>query len=134
MSRQSQRVVGGIHNTGSRGLPRQPDSGKASTRLRACFEDNYESPHNANNGIQLNNHLVNRQHETPMKEKTKADRDQKNSPCKKHPLDPREYPQARDSRGSAGRAEIRAQNPRVAAPRQSNRPVERSNQNQTHGR
>lgn len=69
-----------------------------------------------------------------MKEKIKTDRDQKNSPSEKHPLDPREYPLARDSRGAAGRAEIRAQNPRVAAPRQSNRPVVRSSRNQTHGR
>lgn len=69
-----------------------------------------------------------------MKEKTKADRDQKNSPSKKIPLDPREYPQARDSRGSAGRTEIRAQTPRISAPRQSNRPVVRSSRNQTHGR
>jgi hypothetical protein len=83
---------------------------------------------------QLNNHLVNRQPETPMKEKIKADRDQKNSPNKKHPLDPREFPQARDSRGSAGRTEIRAQNPRVTAPRQSDRPVVRSRGNQTPGR
>jgi len=69
-----------------------------------------------------------------MKEKTKTDRDPKKSPSKEHPLDPREYPEARDSRGAAGRTEIRAQNPRVAAPRQSNRPVVHSSRNRTHGR
>lgn len=69
-----------------------------------------------------------------MKEKTKTDRGQKKSQSKKRPLDPREYPLARDSRGSAGREEIRAKTSMVTAPRQSNRPVERSNQNQTHGR
>jgi hypothetical protein len=58
----------------------------------------------------------------------------KESASNKQPVDPRAYPLARDTRGSADRAEIRAQNPRVAAPRQSNRPVERSSQNQTHGR
>ena len=44
----------------------------------------------------------------------------------KHPLDPRENPRARDARGSADREEIRAQTPRVPAPRESNRPAERS--------
>ncbi len=44
----------------------------------------------------------------------------------KQPLDPREYPKARDSRGKAGREEIRAQTPRVPAPRQSQRPPEKS--------
>ena len=44
----------------------------------------------------------------------------------KHPMDPRDDPRARDARGSAGRDEIRAQTPRVPAPRQSNRPPERS--------
>ena len=50
----------------------------------------------------------------------------KNIVSNKHPLDPREDPRARDARGSAGREEIRAQTPRVPAPRQSNRPSERS--------
>lgn len=50
-----------------------------------------------------------------MKEKPKADRDRIHIPPSKHPLDPREYPLARDSRGSARRPEIRAQTPRVSA-------------------
>ena len=52
----------------------------------------------------------------------------KESASNKQPLDPREYPFARDSRGSAGRAEIRTKTPMVSAPRQSNRPAERSGQ------
>lgn len=51
---------------------------------------------------------------------------------KVRPLDPREYPQARDARGSAGRGEIRTKSPMVSAPRQSRRPMERSNQKRTH--
>ena len=43
----------------------------------------------------------------------------------KQPMNPREDPRARDARGSAGREEIRAQTPRVPAPRQSNRPSEK---------
>jgi len=77
---------------------------------------------------------VNRQNQTLMKQETKTDPGQKNFAGKKRPLDPREYPLARDARGSAGREEIRAKTSMVSAPRQSNRPVERSNQNQTHGR
>jgi len=69
-----------------------------------------------------------------MKEETKPGRGQINTQSKKHPLDPREYPLARDVRGAAGREEIRSNVPMIAAPRQSNRPVVRSNQNQTHGR
>ena len=46
---------------------------------------------------------------------------QKNPASKKRPLDPREHPQARDARGSAGREEIRAQGPVVSAPRQPRR-------------
>jgi len=48
----------------------------------------------------------------------------KKSTSSKKPSDPREFPLARDARGSAGREEIRAQTPRVPAPRQSNRPPE----------
>jgi len=44
----------------------------------------------------------------------------------KQPSDPREKPKARDSRGKAGREEVRAQTPRVPAPRQSLRPREQS--------
>jgi hypothetical protein len=69
-----------------------------------------------------------------MKQATKPNQAQKNSPGKKLPLAAREHPLARDSRGAAGRTEIRAQTPRVSAPRQSNRPVGRSSRNQTHGR
>jgi hypothetical protein len=67
-----------------------------------------------------------------MKRETKKDPGQKPTQNGKRPLDPREYPLARDARGSAGRKEIRAKTQMVAAPRQSNRPVERTNQ--THGR
>jgi len=57
----------------------------------------------------------------------------KESASNKQPLDPREYPLARDSRGSARREEIRAKSARVVAPRQPQQVVRR-NQNQTHGR
>jgi len=50
------------------------------------------------------------------------------SPNRKKPLDPREFPKARDERGSAGREEIRTKTPMVSAPRQSDRPVERTGQ------
>lgn len=50
------------------------------------------------------------------------------------PLDPREYPLARDSRGTAAREEIRCQSPMVSAPRQSQRPVERGNESRPHAR
>ena len=46
----------------------------------------------------------------------------------KRPLDPRENPAARDSRGTASRAEIRRETSQVAAPRQSERRPERHNQ------
>jgi hypothetical protein len=69
-----------------------------------------------------------------MKQKIKPTPSQIKSASKKLPLDPRENPLARDSRGAAGRTEIRAQTPRISAPRQSNRPVVRSSRNQTHGR
>lgn len=69
-----------------------------------------------------------------MKQKIQPNPRQIKSASKKQPLDPREYPQARDARGAAGRTEIRAQTPRISAPRQSNRPVVRSSRNQTHGR
>jgi hypothetical protein len=69
-----------------------------------------------------------------MKNETKPDGAQINSQSNKHPLDPREYPLARDVRGSAGREEIRSKTPMVSAPRQSNRPMQQGNRNQTHGR
>jgi len=50
----------------------------------------------------------------------------------KKPSDPREYPLARDARGSASRQEIRRMAPSVNAPRQSRRPTERSNQSRSH--
>jgi len=56
----------------------------------------------------------------------------KESASNKQPLDPRENPMARDARGSAGREEIRAKTSMVSAPRQSQRPVERSNQKRAH--
>ena len=74
------------------------------------------------------------QQPTASMKKTARTQQNKESTSNKKPSDPREYPLARDSRGSAGREEIRAKTPMVAAPRQSNRPVERSNQNRTHGR
>ena len=46
----------------------------------------------------------------------------------KHPSDPRENPAARDSRGTATRAEIRRETSHVEAPRQSGRRAERHNQ------
>ncbi|GDY22353.1 hypothetical protein LBMAG56_37000 [Verrucomicrobiota bacterium] len=46
----------------------------------------------------------------------------------KRPLDPRENPAARDSRGTATRAEIRRESPQVTAPRASGRRPERSGQ------
>jgi hypothetical protein len=67
-----------------------------------------------------------------MKEETKTDRGQEKSQSKKRPLDPREHPQARDSRGSAAREEIRSKTPMVSAPRQSRRTAERSSQKRTH--
>jgi ferritin-like metal-binding protein YciE len=45
---------------------------------------------------------------------------------KVRPLDSREYPQARDARGSASRGEIRAKTRMVSAPRHSQRVTERS--------
>jgi hypothetical protein len=58
----------------------------------------------------------------------------KESASNKRPLDRREYPLARDSRGSAGREEIRAKTQMVSAPRQSRRPTERSQQQRTQSR
>jgi len=60
-----------------------------------------------------------------MKKETQRQPSQK-SAGKKRPLDPREFPLARDARGSAGREEIRSQTPMVSAPRQSRRPIESS--------
>jgi len=58
----------------------------------------------------------------------------KEAASNKQPSDPREYPLARDSRGSAGRTEIRAKTAMVSAPRKSNRPIERSGQKRAHTR
>jgi len=66
----------------------------------------------------------------PARPKTRAVavRNTKQASGTKRPSDPRENPAARDSRGTASRAEIRKENPRVPAPRASNRPVERRGQ------
>ena len=53
---------------------------------------------------------------------------------KKQPLDPREYPLARDERGSPTREEIRDMTPVATAPRESHRPMERSGQKRAHTR
>ena len=50
----------------------------------------------------------------------------KKTVSRKKALDPREYPLARDARGKASREEVRAQTPRLSAPRQSLRPVKKS--------
>jgi hypothetical protein len=54
------------------------------------------------------------------------------APATKRASDPREYPAARDARGTANRTEIRRESPRVAAPRASNRTAERGNQPRSH--
>ena len=66
----------------------------------------------------------------------KASRTQQNkeSASNKQPVDPRADTLARDSRGVASREEIRAKTTMVSAPRQSNRPVERSGQKRAHSR
>ena len=58
----------------------------------------------------------------------------KASASNKQPADPRANPLARSPKGSATREEIRAKTPMVSAPRQSNRPVERSGQKRAHSR
>jgi len=58
----------------------------------------------------------------------------KESLSNKQPLDPRANPLARDSRGAAAREEIRAKTTMRSAPRQSQRPVERSGQKRAHGK
>ena len=73
-------------------------------------------------------------HKKPAMKKPHADSNRRQSTSKKQPLDPREYPLARDSRGSAAREEIRTKTPMVSAPRQSSRPVERSNRKRAHSR
>jgi hypothetical protein len=50
----------------------------------------------------------------------------------KQPLDPRENPLARNSSGKATRAEIRREEVRHSAPRQTNRTPERSGQSRSH--
>ena len=56
----------------------------------------------------------------------------KESASNKQPVDPRANLLARDSRGTASREEIRAKTAMVSAPRQSNRPAERSGQKRAH--
>ncbi len=58
----------------------------------------------------------------------------KESASNKQPVDPRANPKARSTKGSATRDEIRTKTPVVSAPRQSNRPAERSGQKRTHTR
>jgi hypothetical protein len=67
-----------------------------------------------------------------MKEGTITGGGQKKSQSKKRPLDPREYPLARDAKGSSRREEIRSKTPMDSAPRKSRRSVERSNQKRVH--
>lgn len=50
----------------------------------------------------------------------------------KKPLAPKENPGARDSRGKASRAEVRAVAPRASAPRRTGKPPERSSQPRSH--
>lgn len=50
----------------------------------------------------------------------------------KVPLAPREHPGARDRRGKANRTQLRHEVHRVAAPRESLRPAERSRQPRSH--
>jgi hypothetical protein len=52
----------------------------------------------------------------------------------KQPVDTRADPLAHDSRGAARHEEIRTKAPMLSAPRQSNRPTERSGQNRAHTR
>ncbi len=66
--------------------------------------------------------------------KLHADSNRIQTASTKQPLAPREYPLARDARGSAAREEIRAKTPMVSAPRQSRRPVENSNKTRTPSR
>jgi hypothetical protein len=83
-------------------------------------------------GILVAEDLANRDRNRLMKKESTTVRGPKKSQNKKVPLDPREYPLARDARGSARREEIRSKTPVVSAPRQSRRPMERSNQKRTH--
>lgn len=48
------------------------------------------------------------------------------------PLNDRDDPLARGNRGKAPREELRQKTPRVTAPRQSRRPVERGSQRRSH--
>jgi hypothetical protein len=61
-----------------------------------------------------------------MKKASQNQRTKKPTSTKK-PSDPRAYPLAKDSRGSAARDEIRAKAPKISAPRQSNRPTQKGN-------
>lgn len=51
---------------------------------------------------------------------------------KKHPLSLRDNPTARDSQGKAGRTEIRREEPRRSAPRNTVGTAERGNQRRSH--
>ena len=66
-----------------------------------------------------------------MKKVSRTQQD-KESASNKQPVDPRANHLARDSRGTASREEIRAKTPVFSAPRQSNRPAERSGQTRAH--
>ena len=77
---------------------------------------------------------------TTVKEHDTMKKDQSSKPTPstspvhggKKPSDPREYPAARDSRGTSSRQEIRAHEAKVSAPRQSQRTPERGNQSRKH--
>ncbi len=69
-----------------------------------------------------------------MKTRNKPDLSPSISQNKKQSLHAHENPLARDARGSARRDEIRAMTQMVSAPRESNRPMERSNQKRAHSR
>lgn len=49
-------------------------------------------------------------------------------------LSERDYPLARGKRGTASREEVRSKSPTLSAPRQSQRPMERSSQKRAHTR
>jgi hypothetical protein len=70
----------------------------------------------------------------PPKTRVVTARSPRKAQSTKRPLDAREYPAARDSRGKASRAEIRREGTRIAAPRASNRTAERGNQSRSHKR
>lgn len=51
---------------------------------------------------------------------------------RKRPVAPREHPSARDTRGKATRSELRKTTARIAAPRATSNPPERSRQTRSH--